>query len=204
MNKEEKIKRFTHDVINSLTKIIVTLKIADKETDIVKIKQKIASAMKISIECADFIKSTVCGPIIVQFYSDTFFKDFIREFNNSQDGITITLLNEKNIKLETDINLLKNAIQNITKNSMEAGATKLIIKTSPGVISFIDNGLGISLSKAELIKEKGTIKEDAINHGIGLISLSHYCKSNNWSLRFRNNDKNDNFTNGFTVEFLIN
>ncbi len=204
MDKEEKLKRFTHDVINSLTKIIVTLKIAEKETDIVKIKQKIASAMKISIECADFIKSTISGPVVIQFYSDTFFKELVREFNSTHDGVVMTFINEKNIMLETDISLLKNAIQNITKNSIEAGSTKIIIKTSPGVISFVDNGLGISLSKAELIKEKGTIKDDSKNHGIGLLSLSHYCKSNNWSLRFRNNDKYDNFTNGFTVEFLVN
>jgi signal transduction histidine kinase len=197
------LKIFTHDVLNSLTKIILTLKLAEKESEIERLKKKLNTCLNLALECAEFCKVTANKPDFVEFYSDTFFKGFISEQKQVYDNLSITFYNEKNIHLNADINLLRNALGNMIKNSLEAGATKIVIKTEEGLISFVDNGRGISRERANVIKERGTTKEDEKNHGIGLLSLSHFCKSNNWSLRFRNNLPSDHFPTGFTVEFVI-
>ncbi len=190
-----------HDVINSLTKVIGGLKFAENEEDINVIRKHITNSMKAAVECVNYCQVMMIGPNIVSLFTDNFFKNFISEYQTSFPTIQLNYQSKKVQMINVDVNLLKNSIHNIIKNSLEAKATKLMIEVSANSIKFIDNGKGVSQSEAKTIKEKGTIKNDIDHHGIGLHSLAYFCKQNQWELSFYNNKNDAVYPQGFTVEF---
>lgn len=203
MQDNEQIKIMGHDVINSLTKIIGGLKLAEREEEISDIKKYINTSMKAAVECVDYCQVMMAGPNIISLFTDNFFKNFISEYQTTYPNIHLTYQSNKVHMINVDINLLKNSIHNIIKNSEEAGATKLAIIVSDKSIKFTDNGHGVNDIEAKKIKEKGSTKNDLAHHGIGMYSLAHFCKTNKFELSFYNNKPDSEFKHGFTVEFKL-
>jgi signal transduction histidine kinase len=205
--KNTEIKEFGHDVLNSLTRIIGHLEVSLKTDDIEQIKKKIATTLQTAHECADFCKENMQGNENekASFLLTSFFKDLQESYKKTFPDFQIQVqsLNAASVEVESNRAMLRNAIQNLTKNSMEAGAKKMVILLELHRISFIDNGPGISKEKATTIKEKGTTKTDAKGHGLGLLSLSRFCGTNAWKLHFHNNANQEYFPTGFTVEFIF-
>jgi sensor histidine kinase regulating citrate/malate metabolism len=141
------------------------------------------------------------GPNIISLFTDNFFKNFISESQSTYPTIQLNYQSKKVQMINVDVNLLKNSIHNIIKNSIEAKASKIMIEVSANSIKFTDNGKGVSQSEAKTIKEKGTIKNDIDHHGIGLYSIAYFCKQNQWELSFYNNKNDAVYPQGFTVEF---
>ena len=138
-------------------------------------------------------------------FAVSYFKDLQLAYNKMfpDFNLTVHTTGTNSIQIETNRALLRNAIQNLTKNSMEAGAKKMVIVLEEKRICFIDDGPGISHEKANIIKEKGTTKTDSKGHGLGLLSLSRFCKNHGWKLSFHNNENTEYFPTGFTVEFIL-
>ena len=135
-----------------------------------------------------------------KFIEGEIYSSYKKTFPDFQ--IQVITLNATSVEIASNRTMLRNAIQNLSKNSMEAGAKKMVILLESNRISFIDNGPGISQEKANVIKEKGTTKAEK-GHGLGLLSLSRFCKTNNWKLQFHNNLTTEYFPSGFTVEFIF-
>lgn len=204
MQNNEQIKIMGHDVINSLTKVIGGLKLAENEEEIEHIKRHINTSLKAAVECVNYCQVMMIGPNIISLFTDHFFKNFISEYQSTYPAIQLNYQSKKVQMINVDVNLLKNSLHNIIKNSLEAKATKLTIEVNPNSIKFVDNGKGVSQSEAKTIKEKGTIKSDIDHHGIGLHSLAYFCKQNQWELSFYNNKVDSIYPQGFTVEFRLN
>lgn len=204
--KNTELKEFGHDVLNSLTRVIGQIEASLQTDDVEKIKVRLASALKTANETADFCKENMQGTSNTKesFLITSFFKDLQESYKKTFPDFQVQIQSQNvtSVQIESNRTMLRNAIQNLTKNSMEAGATKMVILLEPNRISFIDNGPGISQEKANIIKEKGSTKAEK-GHGLGLLSLSRFCKSNNWKLHFHNNSNKEYFPSGFTVEFIF-
>lgn len=203
MQNNEQIKIMGHDVINSLTKIIGSLKFADNEEDVIQVKKHIHNSLKAAVECVNYCQVMMVGPNVISLFTDNFFKNFIAENQSIYPEIQLNYQSKKVQMINVDAHLLKNSIHNIIKNSIEAKASKLTIEVSNHSIKFIDNGKGVSQDEARTIKEKGTIKQEINHHGVGLHSLAYFCKQNQWELSFYNNKADSIYTHGFTVEFKL-
>jgi signal transduction histidine kinase len=204
--KNTELKEFGHDVLNSLTRVIGQIEASLQTDDVEKIKARLASALKTANETADFCKENMQGTSNTKesFLVTSFFKDLQESYKKTFPDFQVQVQSQNVSSLEIECNrtMLRNAIQNLTKNSIEAGAKKMVILLEPTRICFIDNGPGISQEKANVIKEKGTTKAEK-GHGLGLLSLSRFCKTNNWKLHFHNNSTKEYYPSGFTVEFII-
>jgi signal transduction histidine kinase len=205
--KNTEIKEFGHDVLNSLTRIIGQLEASLKTDDIEQIKKRLTTTLHTANECSDFTKENMQGNTKENetFLMTSFFKELQESYKKMFPDFQLQVqsVNSTSVQIETNRAMLRNAIQNLSKNSMEAGANKMVIVMEQKRICFIDNGPGISQDKANIIKEKGTTKPEAKGHGLGLLSLSRFCKTNNWKLHFHNNANKDYFPSGFTVEFIF-
>lgn len=206
-SKNTEVSEFGHDVLNSLTRIIGQIEASLQSDDIEKIKTRLNSALKAANETAEFCKENMHGTTNTRenFLIMSFFKDLQESYKKTFPDFQLQIESNNTGSLQIDSNraMLRNAIQNLTKNSMEAGARKMVIVVEQQRICFIDNGPGISQEKANIIKEKGTTKTDSKGHGLGLLSLSRFCKTNEWRLHFHNNDNKNHFPSGFTVEFIF-
>lgn len=204
--KNTELKEFGHDVLNSLTRMIGQIEASLQTDDIEKIKARLTTALKTANETADFCKENMQGTSTAKesFLLTSFFKDLQESYKKTFPDFQLQVqsLNATSVQIESNRTMLRNAIQNLTKNSMEAGAKKMVIVLEPKRICFIDNGPGISQEKANVIKEKGTTKAEK-GHGLGLLSLSRFCKTNEWKLHFHNNLNKEYFPSGFTVEFIF-
>ncbi len=205
--KNTEIKEFGHDVLNSLTRIIGQLEASLLTDDVSSIKERLKKTLKTAHDTADFCKENMQGSSTEKesFLLTSFFKELQDSYNSTFPDFQVQIqsMNVTSVEIESNKVMLKNAIQNLTKNSMEAGAKKMVILLEPKKICFIDNGPGISQEKANIIKEKGTTKTNSKGHGLGLLSLSRFCKTNEWKLHFHNNANKDFFPSGFTVEFIF-
>lgn len=207
ITKNSEIREFGHDVLNSLTRIIGQMEICLKNEDINVIKAKLTLSLQAANDCSAFVKEhmNATSHIKDKTLAIQFFKDLSESYKKMYPDFHLLIDASASPDLEIEVNraFLRNAVQNLTKNSMEAGAKEMVIVISPTRICFIDNGPGISPEKAKVIKEKGTTKTDSKGHGLGLLSLTRFCKSNGWRLLFHNSETTQYFPTGFTVEFIL-
>jgi signal transduction histidine kinase len=206
--KNNEVREFGHDVLNSLTRIIGQLEASLLSEDLPQIKSRLALTLHAAHECAAFCKENMnnAAPTKESFFIASFLKDVQESYRKSLPDFHLQIESAKasSVQIESNKLMLRNAIQNLTKNSIEAGAKKMVISIDMHRICFIDNGPGISQEKANKIREKGTTKEDSAGHGLGLLSISRFCKVNGWKLKFHNNENTEYFPSGFTVEFIFN
>jgi signal transduction histidine kinase len=196
-----KVKSLVHDLLNSLTVIDGNLSFALKENDLDKIKERIEKAALANLKAVEICRSQLDNNKNILIDVKEFYLLSLKILQDLYPKIDITLEGYFAEKCLVDKIYFFRVNENIIKNSIEAGATKLIIICKENKISFIDNGTGITKESASAIAKHGTSKDSG--HGIGLGSISSFCSEHNFRLKFGNNQEKDIFQSGLHIHILF-
>jgi signal transduction histidine kinase len=83
--------------------------------------------------------------------------------------------------------LFSRLIENLLKNSIEAGSTKVDIELSSTRLILIDNGGGISPNHLEDINSGNFYSTKRSDRGLGLEFIHDFCKENGCEVFIRRN-----------------
>lgn len=196
------VKSLVHDILNSLTVIDGNLSLALKESDSEKMKIRIQKAILANGKAVEICQTQLEDKKKVLVDVRDFYSLSLKVFQNLYTKIDIKFEGHFAGGQRVDKTFFFRANENIIKNSIEAGATKLVIICTEEKISFIDNGLGMSVDSVRAISENGTSKKTG--HGIGLGSIASFCSDHGFRLKFGNNHEKDIFKTGFHIHILFN
>lgn len=129
-------------------------------------------------------------------------KNQMKFFRASYDQVDISLSVNSRVRKTLQTGLLFNALTNLIKNSIEAGATKIHIEVTDESLHFIDNGRGLSKEDLLKLKEIGSTKGEG--RGVGLFSVAKFCRRCGWRIHLQNNGPKEHFPSGLKVSFQWN
>lgn len=191
------IKALVHDLLNSLTVIDGNLSLALKEDGLEKVRERLRKAILANNKAVEICREKLEGSEktlidIKEFYelSLTILKDLYPLIEIHFEALTSD-------ELLVDKTHFFRINENIIKNSVEAGATKLVILCENDKVSFFDNGTGMTKEAVDKIAKTGTSKE--AGHGIGLCSIASFCSDHGYRMSFGNNESSDVFREGFHI-----
>lgn len=196
------VKSLVHDILNSLTVIDGNLSLALKESDSERMKVRIQKAILANGKAVEICQSKLESKENIRIEVRDFYSLSLKVFQDLYTKIDIKFEGYFAGKHLVDKTLFFRANENIIKNSIEAGATKLVIIYAEDKISFIDNGLGMTVDSVKEISKNGTSKQSG--HGIGLGSIASFCSDHGFRLKFGNNHEKDIFKTGFHIHILFN
>ncbi len=156
-----------------------------KANDPAKLEEKVKNSSDILQELSHFCGEVVGPDKKMQMSVNVYLKDIISIWKKKFWSIDIVGTSEGSLEITCSKLMFKRAMENLILNSMEAGASEVVIKvTSEGII-FKDDGDGISPEDAAEIKERGTTKEKGRGYGLGIVR--GFLKPLGWSLKLENN-----------------
>lgn len=157
----------------------------------ISVLDELVKKVKTSIEILDELSSyckEITGPDrILNMSLNIFLKESISVWKKKFWSIDLIGASEGTLEIECSKIGLKRAIENLILNSMEAGASEVILNVKKDCIEISDDGPGITAEAATEIKERGTTKEPG--RGFGLKMVKAFFSSMNWNFELKN--KND-------------
>ncbi|MCR9203877.1 MAG: ATP-binding protein, partial [Halobacteriovoraceae bacterium] len=136
-------------------------------------------------ELSLYCKEVIGPDRVINMSLNVFLKECISTWKKKFWSIEIIGKSEGTLEVECSKIKLKKALENLILNSMEAGASEVIIEVNKEGLSFIDDGSGITPEDSAEIKNSGTTK--GRGRGTGLKMVKGFLKSIDWSLELKNN-----------------
>ena len=163
-----------------------------ESNDMEILEEKVKSSSGILEELSSF-----CGEILgpdkkMQMSVNIYLKDVIALWKKKFWSVDIVGTSEGSLEITCSKIMFKRAIENLILNSMEAGASKILINVTPDSITLKDNGEGISPADSKEIKERGSTKEKG--RGYGLKIVRDFLTPLGWSLHLGNNKDESGLT----------
>jgi len=194
-------KQLAHDVLNALTVLHAKQDAILKEEDLSKIYEIAQSTITKIKNLAAYCKSQLDGPDKNSFNIGDLLQKSLNDFQNEYPHFKIKIQNNYNLILKIDFSEFLNAVENIIKNAYESSANEITISVEKNGLFFTDNGTGMTKENLQQIRNfKSTKKE---GHGIGLLSIAHFCRNNGLTMKFKNNKATDIYPKGFCVYFSL-
>ena len=183
MNDEEKV--IAGEVVREIERIKKDLDDGLESKDYATLEEKVRSSAEILDELSAYCKEVVGPDRILSMSLNVFLKECISQWKKKFWSIDIIGKSEGSLQIECSKVRLKRSIEHLILNSMEAGASEVIINVTSAGIEVIDDGDGISPEDTGLIKEKGTTKEG--RQGLGLKLVKGMFTPMGWQLKMANN-----------------
>lgn len=202
MNDDRELaKQLAHDVLNALSVLLAKQEAILKHENLKDIYDIAHSSIERIQNLASLCRSKIEGPIKSSFNIGELLKKSLLEFQKDFPQLKVQIINNFDLILNIDASEFLNASLNILKNATESEATELSILVEKNGIYFYDNGTGMTHENLTRIRNFKSTKKDG--HGIGLLSIAHFCRSNGLVMKFKNNKHNDIYSKGFCVYFSL-
>jgi len=186
------------EVLRDIEKVKKDLEDGLQNDDINVLQEKVKNSNMILDELSSYCKEVVDEERVMTMSLNVFLKDCFSRWQKKFWGIDITGTSNASIDVECSAVKLNRAFENIILNSLEAEATEIKVHVDKNLISFCDNGEGITQEDIAKIKELGTTKEKGRGHGLGMVKS--YIAKLGWTLELKNNKE----ARGTTVVFHLN
>lgn len=181
----DKDKIIASEVLRDIEKIKSELNDGITSNDYKVLEEKVKTSAVILDELADYCRETIGSDHVIKMSLNIFLKDAISMWKKKFWSIDISGTSQGSIDIECSKLKLKRAFENLILNSMEAGASEVIIDVSKNQIQIIDNGEGITPDDSNQIEEQGTTK--GRNRGIGLKMVKGFFLQHGWVMELKNN-----------------
>ncbi len=186
------------EVLRDIEKVKKDLEEGLQNKDVNILQEKVKNSNIILDELSQYCKEVVDEERVVTMSLNVFLKKCFSRWHKKFWSIDIIGTSNASVDVECSAVKLNRAFENIILNSLEAEATEIKIHVDKTLISFIDDGKGISQEDITKIKETGTTKEKG--RGYGLSMVKNYISKLGWTLELKNNKK----SRGTTVIFHLN
>lgn len=183
------------EVIKEIERIKRELDTGLESKDYAILEEKVKTSSEILEELSLYCKEIVSPDRVVSMSVNLFLKDCISTWKKKFWSVEIIGKSEGSLEIECSKLRLKKAFENLILNSMEAGASEIIVTVTKNGISFQDDGNGISPMDSERIRAEGTTKGKG--RGLGLKMIKGFLSTIGWRFELKNNDDG-----GLTVNFL--
>lgn len=182
---DENEKIIAAEVVKEIQRIKKELDDGVESKDYAVLEEKVKTSAEILDELSLYCKEVVGPDRVISMSLNVFLKECISTWKKKFWSIEIVGKSEGSLEIECSKVRLKKAFENLILNSMEAGASEVIIEVNSNGVSFIDNGSGITPEDSAQIKDSGSTK--GRGRGMGLKMVKSFLATIDWSLELRNN-----------------
>ncbi|MEC7277882.1 MAG: ATP-binding protein [Bdellovibrionota bacterium] len=186
------------EVLRDIEKVKKDLEEGLQNDDISDLQERVKNSNMILDELSNYCKEVVNEERVMTMSLNVFLKECFSKWQKKFWSIDITGTSNASIDVECSAIKLNRAFENIILNSLEAEATEIKVHVDKKLISFSDNGEGISQEDIAKIKEIGTTKEKGRGHGLSMVK--GYISKLGWTMELKNNKE----SRGATVIFHLN